>query len=157
MSRTRCVSVLVGVLALAALVAVPAFASGGGPGGGGGGGSACAPLTMIVRLGHSDGSGNSAIGVQATIRNCSNIPEAMTLNVSVPGSTTVPFSFSTSFGRLQPGQSLTMNASPIGSTPLQLHYGQTYDVVGTLSETAPTPGTLATVTTPVTMPQGVVQ
>jgi hypothetical protein len=49
-----------------------------------------------------------------------------------------------------------MGASPIGSTPTQLHFGQTYDVVATLRETGATPKTLATISTPVTMPPGVV-
>jgi hypothetical protein len=47
-----------------------------------------------------------------------------------------------------------MNASPIGSTPLLLHYGQRYNVVASLTETAPTATTLSTITTPVTMPAG---
>jgi hypothetical protein len=49
-----------------------------------------------------------------------------------------------------------MSAAPIRSTPLQLHYGQTYDLVGTLTETGPTPQVLSTISTPVTMPPGVV-
>jgi hypothetical protein len=109
-----------------------------------------------VRLGHSDGTGNSGLNVEATIRNCSSVGQSYQLNVSVPGSATVPFNFSTGGATLQPGRSLTMFASPIGSTPLQLHYGQTYEVVATLTETGPTPQTLSTISTPVTMPPGVV-
>jgi hypothetical protein len=111
----------------------------------------------VVKLGHSDGSGNSGINVQATIRNCSTAPEPLALNVSVPNSGTVPFKFTTGAAALLPGGSLTMNASPIGSTPLALHYGQTYNVVASLTETRPTPTRLATISTPVTMPLGPVQ
>lgn len=150
MTRARFAATLAGT---ALLAASPALASGGG-GGGGGGGQSCAPLTMLVKLAHSDGTGDSAIGVQATIRDCDSLPEAMRLAVSVPGSATVPFAFTTGPAMLSPGRSLTMNASPIGSTPLALHFGQTYDVVGTL--TSGTGATLATVTTPVTMPPGIV-
>jgi hypothetical protein len=161
MSRKRLAAEIVAVLGvLAALAASPAFASG-GPGGGGGSGSGgsgggCAPLTLNVRVGHADGNGNSGIGVQATMLNCSSAPEPMQLAVTVPNSGTVPFTFSTGGAALAPGRSLTMFASPIGSTPIALHYGQTYDVVGTLSETGATPRTLSTITTPVTMPPGVV-
>jgi hypothetical protein len=140
--------------ALAVLAASPALASGGS--GGGGGGQSCAPLTTLVKLAHSDGTGNSAITVQATIRNCTTGAQPMALNVSVPTSSTVPFNFSTGSASLQPGKSLTMNASPIGSTPMQLHYGQTYNVVATLTQTGADPKTIATITTPVTMPVGVV-
>ena len=152
------VFVALGLAATYALVVVSiAAASGGGTGSGGGGGSVCAPLTAQVRVGHADGNGNSSISVLATIRNCTNALEPVRLSVSVPGSGTVPFTFSTAPAALTPGVTLTMNASPIGSTPLALHYGQTYQVVATLSRTDATPATLATVTTPVTMPPGVVR
>jgi hypothetical protein len=157
MSRTRLAAHAV---ALGALLATPAALASGGPGGGGGGGGGggkvCAPLTTLVRLGHADGNGNTGIGVQATIANCSSVFEPLRLTVSVPGSDTVPFAFSTGAAALGPGRSLTMSASPIGSTPLQLHFGQTYDVVATLTETGATPATLATISTPVTMPGGVI-
>jgi hypothetical protein len=94
--------------------------------------------------------------VQATIRDCATVPQRMQLDVSIPGSSTVPFHFTTGGGALNPGGSLTMSSAPIGSTPLQLHYGQTYDLVGTLTETGPTPQVLSTISTPVTMPPGVV-
>jgi hypothetical protein len=143
----------VAAVAVIAALQAPALASG-RTGGGGGGGGTCAPLAMIVKVSHADGNGNSGINAQATIRNCTSVPEQLQLNVSVPGSSTIPFKFSTGAGALPGGGSLTMNASPIGSTPTELRYGQTYKVVGTLTESAPNAGTLATVSTPVTMPAG---
>jgi hypothetical protein len=138
------------VVVAAALAAAPsAFAQGGGGGGGGG----CAPLTMIVKVVHAD-SGRSGIDVQATMRNCTSVPEPLALKVSVPNSTTVPFKFSSGGAALRPGGSLTMSASPIGSTPGQLAYGRTYAVIGTLTRTGATPKTLATLSTSVTMPPG---
>jgi hypothetical protein len=141
---------------LAALAAAPAFASGGGGGGGGsgsgsggsgGGGSSCVPLTAIVGVAHSD-SGASEIGSRSTVRNCGTANEWFRLTVTVPGSGTVPFAFD---GAVSPGRSLTENAGPIGSTPLALHYGQTYDVITTLSVNGTT---VATIHTAVTMPAG---
>jgi hypothetical protein len=158
MCRKRPAAAIVAVIGvLAALAASPAFASSGpGSGGSGSGGGGCAPLTMLVKVAHADGNGNSGINVQVTIQNCSSAPQPLQLTVTVPNSATVPFKFSTGGVALAPGRSLTMFASPIGSTPIALHYGQTYDVVGTLSETGATPRTLSTITTPVTMPPGVV-
>jgi hypothetical protein len=144
-------------VSLAALAVSPALAAGGGGGGGGGGGTApCVPLTMKVAVGHADGNGNSSIGDAATIRNCTGTPIPLKLTVSVPGSGTVPGTFSTGTGWFPTNFALTVQAGPIGSTPLLLHFGQTYTVVGTLSETGATPATLATVTTTVTMPPGVI-
>jgi hypothetical protein len=137
-------------VAVALIAASPAFASG-GPGGGG-----CAPLTTVVKVPHADGNGNFGINVEATMRNCSTAPEPLQLNVVVPKSTTIPFKFSTGGAALQPGRSLTINASPIGSTPTELHYGQTYNVFARLTQTGPSPKTLATIVTPVTIPAHVV-
>jgi hypothetical protein len=140
---------------IAALAAVStAFASGGSGPGGGGTSPACAPLTMAVKLVHADGNGNTGINVQATIRNCTSAPQPLQLTVTVPNSGTVPFKFTTGGGALQPGGSLTMFASPIGSTPSALHFGQTYSVVGALSTTGATPAVLSKITTMVTMPSG---
>jgi hypothetical protein len=141
---------------LATLPVSPAVAAGRGGGGGGGAPTACAPLTMSVKVAHADGNGNSGVNVQATIRDCSAVPQPMRLDVSIPGSGTVPFRFTTGGASLAPGASLTMSASPIGSTPLLLHFGQTYKIVGTLTKTGAVPTTLATVSTPVTMPPGVI-
>ena len=116
-------------------------------GGGGGGGSACLPLTTIVGVGHSD-SGASGIAVRATVQNCGSANERFRLTITAPGSGTVPFSLD---GGLSPGRALTENASPIGSTPLALHYGQTYDVVTTLSVNGVT---VANNDAAVTMPTG---
>jgi hypothetical protein len=138
---------------VATLVAAPTALAGGGPGGGGGG--TCAPLTTAVKLVHADGNGNTGIMVQATIRNCTTAPEPLQLTVTVPGSGTVPFKFTTGGGALQPGGSLTMFASPIGGTPSALHFGQTYSVIATLSKTGTAPATISTITTNVTMPPGV--
>jgi hypothetical protein len=146
MLRIACLAVLVALSTTAVATAQ------GGPGGGGGGGGTpapCAPLTDTVGLARSDGTGNWAINVVATVRNCSTVGEAIALRVAVPGSATTAFSYST---LLPPGASFTRNASPIGSTPLQLHFSQTYNVVATLSQTAPVAATLATISTPVTMP-----
>lgn len=140
--------------ASAVLGAAPAAIAAGGGGGGGGGGQPCTPLSMIVKLPHADGNGNTAINVQATIRNCAATPEPLRLDVSVPGSGTVPFKFTTGGGALQPGGSLTMFASPIGSTPSALHFGQTYTVVASLTRTGATPALLSTLTANVTMPPG---
>jgi hypothetical protein len=137
-------------VALAAFAATPAFASGGGGSGGGGpggGGSTCVPLATIVGVGHAD-SGASGIAVRATVRNCGSANERFRLTVTVPGSGTVPFALD---GALSPNRSLTENAGPIGSTPLALHYGQTYDVVTTLSVNGVT---VANNDTAVTMPAG---
>jgi hypothetical protein len=158
MSGRRVAAQSLAVLAaVVALPMAPALASG-GPGGGGGGGvsAACAPLTMAVKVVHADGNGNSSVNVQATIRDCSSVPQPVRLDVSIPGSGTVPFRFSSGGASLAPGASLTMSASTIGSTPSQLHFGQTYSVVGTLTRTGPTSTTLATISTPVTMPPSVV-
>jgi hypothetical protein len=139
----------------AALAAAPtAIADGGGGGGGGGNPPVCVPLTMAVNLAHADGNGNTGINVQAAIRNCTSVPEPLRLDVTVPGSGTVPFKFTTGGGALQPGGSLTMFASPIGSTPSALHFGQTYTVVGTLTKTVATPTVLSRLTATVTMPSG---
>ena len=140
---------IAGLLAVAALAVSPPFAAADHGGGG------CAPLATIVKLVHRE-SGNTGIEVRATIRNCARVPEPMQLDVSVPDSKTVPFKFSTGGAAPQPGQSLTMGASPTGSTPVQLHFSQTYNVVATLTQTGPTPITLATISTPVTMPPGLV-
>src|SRR3954449_363238 len=138
---------------LAALSMTAVAAAKGGPGGGGGGTPApCTPLSDTVSLARSDGTGNWAINVVATVRNCSTVGEAIKLKVEVPGSGTSPFSYST---LLPPGASFTRNASPVGSTPLLLHFGQTYNVVATLRETAPVAATQATITTPVTMPASI--
>lgn len=143
--------VLALALVLAALAAAPAFASGGGGSGtSGGGGSACVPLTSVVVVAHSD-SGASGIGNQDTVRNCGAANEFFRLTVSVPGSGTVPFVFN---GALSPGRTLTENAGPIGSTPLALHYGQTYDVVTTFSVNG---GAVTTLHSSVTMPAGPVR
>src|SRR6266850_3461299 len=142
-SKTLPVAAVLGA-AVAVLVASPTFASG-GPGGGGGGGSPppCAPLATSVKLVNRDGNGNTGLEVRATIQNCTSAGQTLQLTVSVPDSSTVPFDFSTGGATLQPGRSLTMGASPIGSTPTQLHFGQTYDVVATLTETGATPKTLS--------------
>jgi hypothetical protein len=138
---------------LAAVVVVPlAGAQGGGGGGGGGGASSCSPLTDTVKLARADGNGNYAISVTATVRNCTAVGESITLGVSAPGSGTKAFSFTT---LLPPGASFTRDASPIGSTPLLLHLGQTYNVVATLTENTPVAGTPATITTPVTIPAAI--
>jgi hypothetical protein len=140
--------------AMAAAPAAIAAGGGGGGGGSGGGGNHCMPLTMIVKLPHADGNGNTGINVQAAIRNCTTAPEALRLDVTVPGSSTVPFKFTTAGGALQPGGSLTMFASPIGSTPSALHFGQTYTVIGSLTKTGTTPIVLSRLTATVTMPSG---
>ena len=140
---------------LAVLTATPTALAAGGGGGGGGSTQACTPLTMATKVVHADGNGNSGINVQATIRNCTASPERLQLTVNVPNSGTVPFKFSTGGGALQPGGSLTMFASPIGSTPTALHYGQSYNVVGTLTTSTGTTSTvLSTITQVVTMPAG---
>jgi hypothetical protein len=132
---------------LSLLVAAPIAVAKGGGGGGGGGGGSCAPLSDTVGVARADGTGDYAISVNATVRNCSAAGESITLNVSVPGSGTQPFSYST---LLPPGASFTRIASPIGSTPLLLQLGQTYNVVATLTDSVA--GPLATITTPVTIP-----
>jgi hypothetical protein len=109
---------------------------------------------MAVKLAHADGNGNTGINVQATIRNCSAAPEPLRLDVTVPNSATVSFKFTTGGGALQPGGSLTMFASPIGSTPSALHFGQTYTVVGSLTKTGATPTVLSRLAATVTMPAG---
>jgi hypothetical protein len=146
---------LVAVLGAAAavLAASPTSAFGGG---GGGTPPPCAPLATTVKVVNRDGSGQSGIEVRATIQNCTSAGQTLQLTVSVPGSSTVPFKFSTGGATLQPGRSLTMMASPIGSTPNQLHYSQTYNVVATLTQTGATPKTLSSISTPVTMPPGLV-
>jgi hypothetical protein len=136
----------------AAMAAAPAAIAAGG--GGGGGGNPCMPLTMTVKLPHADGNGNTGINVQAAIRNCTTAPEALRLDVTAPRSSTVPFKFTTAGGALQPGGSLTMFASPIGSTPSALHFGQTYTVIGSLTKTGTTPIVLSRLTATVTMPSG---
>jgi len=146
-------AVLTSLSLLAALVVVPAAGARGGPGGGGAP-APCVPLTTSVGVAHADGNGNSSISVVATVRNCSPAAQSWQLKVSVPNSGTKAFSFASA---LPAGASVTMNASPIGSTPLLLHYGQTYNVVASLTETSPTPATLSTITTPVTMPSGPVR
>jgi hypothetical protein len=144
MLRITCVALL------AALSITAVAAAKGGPGGGTT--APCTPLTDTVSLARSDGTGNWSIGVVATVRNCSAVGEAIKLKVEVPNSGTAAFSYST---LLPPGASFTRIASPIGSTPLLLHFGQTYNVVATLRQTAPVTTTLATITTPVTMPAGI--
>ncbi len=152
MSSTRARSMTAALTAMLVIAGTTtAYASGGG--GGGGGGSACAPLAWKVQAVHAD-SGSTGIDVQATIRNCSATPETLALNVSVPNSATVPFKFSSGGAALPPGRSISMSASPIGSTPGQLHYGQTYSVVGTLTQTGSSPRTLSTLSATVTMPPG---
>ncbi len=154
MSRNLGAALLAASVLLAAAAAPAAIAAGGGGGGGGGGGNPCVPLTMTVKLPHADGNGNTGINVQATIRNCTTAPEPLRLDVTVPGSATVPFKFTTGGGVLQPGGSLTMFASPIGSTPSALQFGQTYTVVASLTKTATTPTLLSRLTATVTMPLG---
>jgi hypothetical protein len=146
-------------IACAALAAAPvavAAGGGGGSGGGGGGGTTtCRPLVTQVAVGHAD-SGQSGIGVGATVSDCTSLSQQhIHLNVSVPGSTTVPYNTNLA---LNPGTVLTMNASPIGSTPGQLQYSKTYTVIATLTDTSTAPATvLATTTSSVTMPAGPVR
>src|SRR3954471_6929723 len=144
MRRLGIVIACVSVLVVLSLVAGAAASGGPGDGGGGGGTAPCTPLSDTVSLVRSDGTGNWAINVVATVRNCSAVGQAIKLKVEVPGSSTTAFSYST---LLPPGASFTRNASPIGSTPLQLHFSQTYNVVATLRQTAPVATTLATITT----------
>jgi hypothetical protein len=151
MSRSRTTAAL---LAISAIFAAAPAAMANGGGGGGGGGNPCVPLTMAVKLAHADGNGNTGIDVQSTIRNCTSAPESLRLDVTVPNSGTVPFKFTTGGGALQPGGSLTMFASPIGSTPSALHFNQTYTVIGTLTKTGATPTVLSRLTATVTMPSG---
>lgn len=137
------------------LAAAPAAIASGGGGGGGGGTTPCAPLTTLVAVGHAD-SGESGIGVTATVRDCGVAPQQrLHLNVAVPNSGTVPANRDLAE---PPGGSLTLNASPIGSTPSQLRYGQTYTVVATLTDASTSPSTvIATTTSSVTMPAGKVR
>lgn len=156
MSRNRIGAAV--VIVCAALVASPvAAASGGGGGsgsGGGGGTTTCRPLVTQVAVSHAD-SGQSGIAVGATVSDCTSLSQRIHLNVSVPGSTTVPYNTNLA---LNPGTVLTMNASPIGSTPGQLQYSKTYTVIATLTDTSTTPATvLATTTSSVTMPAGPVR
>ena len=146
---SRVTALAVAIIAPVSIGVGPAFASGGG----GGGGSSCRPLTAKVQLSRSD-SGESGINVQSTITNCSHAPQSLALTVSVPNSATVPFTFNSGGATLQPGRSITLFADPIGSTPGQLKYGQTYTVTGTLIQTKPTPTTLGTFSTVLTMPPG---
>jgi hypothetical protein len=112
------------------------------------------PLSTLVQVVHADGNGESGVNVQATVRNCGMVNEHMHLNVTIPGSSTVPFNEDLA---ANPGGSLTLSASPIGSTPLLLRFGRTYNVVATLTETDTAPATvLGTTTTTVTMPAGIV-
>ena len=144
----------VGAAMFAATVALAVAPVAIAAGGGGGGGNPCLPLIMAVKLAHADGNGNTGINVQATIRNCSAAPEPLRLDVAVPNSATLPFTFTTGGAALQPGGSLTMFASPIGSTPSALHFGQAYTVVGFLTEIGATPTVLSKLTATVTMPAG---
>ena len=86
--------------------------------------------------------------MRATVQNYEITNERFRLTITAPGSGTVPFSLD---GGLSPGRALTENATPIGSTPLALHYGQTYDVVTTLSVNGVT---VANNDAAVTMPTG---
>jgi hypothetical protein len=152
MSRRRVGAALLAASAVFTVVpaAVASGGKGGGGGGGGGGSAPCTPLVMSVGVGHSDSGASGIVGV-ATITNCSTAIAPLELTVSVPGSGTVPAKFSAPF---QVGGSLTISASPIGSTPLLLHYGQTYNVVATLTQTGAIPSVVSTITTRVTMPPG---
>jgi hypothetical protein len=142
-------------MAAAVMGATPAIASGGGGGGGGGqgrGGNACVPLSTIVKVAHADGSGNFGISVQATLSNCGRSLQHLQLNVTVPNSREIPFNFSTGAGALPPGVSLRMGAGLIGSTPTELQYGHTYNVVATLTETTAAPTVLSRIVTVVKIP-----
>lgn len=139
------------VTALGLLAATPAaLASGGGSGGSGN--PPCVPLTMTVGVGHAD-SGQSSIAATATVRNCTSTPQQhLQLAVSAPNSGTVPSKINLAEN---PGNSVTVAAGPIGSTPLLLHYGQTYQLVATLSDTTTVPAVvLSRQTFSVTMPSG---
>ena len=141
---------LVGGLVLASACVGAADAAARGGGGGGGGGGTCTPLTTVVTVGQSDFSLNWRIGVQATVRNCTAANQLFHLNVVVPNSGDRPFDADLG---LAPGASVTRNASPSGSTPLQLRFGRSYNVVTTLSRTTSSPATvLATSSSTVTIP-----
>lgn len=152
MTRTAVAATAIAFVAALSFTA-PALASGGPGGGGGGGGSTtCTPLTLTAHFGQIRDSREYTVNATATIKNCSSSAERLALNVSVPGSQMNPFTYSTA---LPAGASFTRNASPQGSTPLQLHYGQSYNVIGTLTETSTTPGkVLGTSSMPFTVPSG---
>jgi hypothetical protein len=145
--RLRTATLILG----AALAAAPtAVASGGGGTSGSGGGATCTPLATLASVGHTDFSGNWHIGVQATIRNCTAINQLYHINVSVPGSSELPFNADLG---LPPNGSVTRFVSPGGGTPLQLQFGQTYTVVATLTRTTTSPAqVLSTVDSTVAIP-----
>ena len=156
MSRNRRLagSALALMSALALAATSTALASGGPGGGGTSGGGACVPLTMPVTVGHSD-AGFPAIGIQATIRNCTNGPQPMLLTISSPGSPgspgspRPPYTLSTGGASLKPGQSLTVFPAVLGS----IVPGARYTITGVLTATATSPPTvLSTITTTVTAP-----
>jgi hypothetical protein len=140
MSRKRFGAATLAVIGVLA-VAPAALASGGGSGGG-----ACAPLTMPVKV--IAVNGNYALQIQPTIRNCGAVPESVALTVTVPGSSRPPFAFSSGGAVLQPNNTVTMFANPIGV----VQPGGTYTVIGVLTETGPAPAVLSTITTTVTIP-----
>ena len=92
----------------------------------------------------------------ATLRDCTAVSQQhIHLNVSIPGSATVPFDRDLA---LNPGTVLQMQAGPIGSTPGQLQYGRTYNVIATLTDTSTSPAkVLGTTTSLATMPAGPVR
>jgi hypothetical protein len=131
------------------LATTPTALAQGGPGGGGSGGGGCTPLIAVATVGRSDFSANWRIGVQATIRNCTAANQLLHLNVSVANSGDAPFNADTG---LAPGATAVRNASPAGSTPVQLQFGRTYRVVTTLTQTTAPSTVLATSTFNVTIP-----
>jgi hypothetical protein len=150
-SRLQAATLVLGAAFAAAPAALAAGGGGSGSGGGGGGGSTpCTPLVTTASVGHTDFSGNWHIGVQATIRNCTAANQLYHINVSVPGSSELPFNADLG---LPPNGSVTRFVSPGGGTPLQLQFGQTYTVVATLTRTTTSPAqVLSTVDSTVAIP-----
>jgi hypothetical protein len=133
-----------------ALAATSGAVASGGGNGGGGGGTQCLPLATTAAVGHTDASGDWHIAVKATVRNCTAANQLYHINVSVPDSSEAPFNADTG---LPSNGSVTRIVSPSGSTPLQLHFGQTYTVVTTLTRTTASPAqVLSTVDSTVTIP-----
>jgi hypothetical protein len=145
-SRIRFGAATLAVIGALAVAPAALGSGGGGSGGSGGSGGGCAPLTMPVKV--IAVQGHYGLEIQPTIQNCTSVPEPVALTVTVPGSTSPPFTFSSGGAVLQPGRTVTMFANPIGV----VQPGATYTVIGVLTRTGATPAVLSTIATTVTIP-----
>jgi hypothetical protein len=117
---------------------------------------------MPVSTGHS--GGHFVVNMPVTVTNCLKVPESFVLTVTVnrPGDPEFLYTLDTKGAVLEPSSSLTIVApdlKPVSPLPpvTSLPTGNVPETItATLTETAPVPQLLSTITANVTIPSGAV-